>query len=73
MGLREASIRGFPMGKKLAYERYHWFHGQIKAGRYPNARRLGERFEISEKQAQREIEFMSGPGRESRPARPRVS
>jgi predicted DNA-binding transcriptional regulator YafY len=46
------------MSKKLAYERYHWFYGQIKAGRYPNARKLSEKFEISQKQAQREIEFM---------------
>ena len=46
------------MSKKLAYERYHWFHGQTKAGRYPNAKKLSERFELSEKQAQREIEFM---------------
>jgi predicted DNA-binding transcriptional regulator YafY len=46
------------MTRKLSYERYHWFHGQIKAGRYPNARKLAEEFEISEKQAQREIEFM---------------
>jgi predicted DNA-binding transcriptional regulator YafY len=46
------------MAKKLAYERYLWFHGQIKAGRYPNAKKLSERFELSEKQAQREIEFI---------------
>jgi predicted DNA-binding transcriptional regulator YafY len=46
------------MSKKLAYERYHWFYGQIRAGRYPNARKLSEKFEISQKQAQREIEFM---------------
>lgn len=46
------------MGKKLAYERYYWFQGQIKAGRHPNARKLAAEFEISEKQAQREIEFM---------------
>ena len=46
------------MAKKLAYERYNWFHGQIKAGRYPNAKKLSERFELSEKQAQREIEFI---------------
>jgi predicted DNA-binding transcriptional regulator YafY len=51
-------MRFLKMGKKLAYERYHWFHGQIKAGRYPNARKLAEEFELSEKQAQREIEFM---------------
>jgi len=46
------------MGKKLAYERYHWFQGQLRAGRYPNARMLSEKFEISVKQAQRDIEFM---------------
>jgi len=46
------------MGKKLAYERYYWFHGQLKACRFPNARKLAERFEISVKQAQRDIEFM---------------
>jgi len=46
------------MGKKLTYERYYWLQGQIKAGRYPNARKLSEKFEISEKQAQRDIEFM---------------
>ncbi len=46
------------MGKKLAFERYHWFHGQITAKRYPNARKLSEKFEISEKQAQRDIEFI---------------
>lgn len=46
------------MGKKLAYERYHWFYGQVKAGQYPNAKKLSEKFEISQKQAQREIEFM---------------
>lgn len=46
------------MGKKLAYERYYWFHGQVKAGRSPNARKLADRFEVSVKQAQRDIEFM---------------
>jgi predicted DNA-binding transcriptional regulator YafY len=46
------------MGKKLAYERYYWFHGQLKAGRCPNARKLSEKFEVSVKQAQRDIEFM---------------
>lgn len=46
------------MGKKLAYERYYWFHGQIKECRYPNARKLAESFEVSEKQAQRDIEFI---------------
>ncbi len=46
------------MSKKLSYERYYWFHGQIRTGLYPNARKLAEKFEISQKQAQREIEFM---------------
>lgn len=46
------------MAKKLAYERYYWFHGQIRAGQNPNARKMAEAFEISQKQAQRDIEFM---------------
>jgi predicted DNA-binding transcriptional regulator YafY len=46
------------MSGKLSYERYHWFHGQVKEGRHPNAKKLSEKFEISHKQAQRDIEFM---------------
>jgi predicted DNA-binding transcriptional regulator YafY len=46
------------MAKKLSYERYHWFHGQIKVGLRPNAKKLSEKFELSEKQGQRDIEFM---------------
>jgi predicted DNA-binding transcriptional regulator YafY len=46
------------MGRKLAYERYNWFHGQVKERRYPNARKLSERFEVSGKQAQRDVEIM---------------
>ena len=46
------------MAKKLAYERYHWFHGQVKEGRCPNSRTLSERFEVSQKKAQRDIEFI---------------
>jgi predicted DNA-binding transcriptional regulator YafY len=46
------------MSGKLSYERYHWFHGQVKEARYPNAKRLSEKFEISQKQAQRDIEFI---------------
>jgi predicted DNA-binding transcriptional regulator YafY len=46
------------MGKKLVFERYNWFHGQIKADRFPNARSLSGKFEISQKQAQRDIEFI---------------
>lgn len=46
------------MTGKLAYERYFWFHGQIKASLYPNAKKLAEEFEISPKQAQRDIDFI---------------
>lgn len=46
------------MAKKLSYERYCWFDGHARAMKHPNARTLAERFEISQKQAQRDIEFM---------------
>jgi len=46
------------LAKKLAYERYYWLQGQIKARQYPNTKKLSEKFEISQKQAQRDIEFM---------------
>lgn len=46
------------MAKKLTYERYYWFHGQVKANRYPNAKTLAGHCDISGKQAQRDIEFM---------------
>ncbi|OPY67674.1 MAG: hypothetical protein A4E62_02223 [Syntrophorhabdus sp. PtaU1.Bin002] len=46
------------MAKKLAFERYYRFLGQIKAGRYPNARTFSEAAGISGKQAQRDIDFM---------------
>lgn len=39
------------MSKKLAYERYYWLHGEIRAGLYSNAKKLAEEFEISPKQA----------------------
>ena len=42
----------------LVYERYKWIDAEIKKGRYPNARRLAEKFEISERTAQRNIDFM---------------
>jgi predicted DNA-binding transcriptional regulator YafY len=45
------------MSKKLAYERYLWFHSRIRQNRFPNAGTLAERFEISRKQAQRDIDF----------------
>ncbi len=46
------------MGDHLTYERYAWFDAQIRAGRYPNAGRLAEQFEISERTAKRNITFM---------------
>lgn len=46
------------MSKKLAFERYYWFHNQVKEGKFPNCNRLATKFEISPKQAQRDIEFM---------------
>ncbi len=42
----------------MAYERFVWFHREIKRNRYPNANKLAQRFEISQKQAQRDIEFL---------------
>jgi hypothetical protein len=32
----------YKVSKKLSLERYHWFHGQIKANRFPNAKRLAD-------------------------------
>lgn len=46
------------MSKKLAFERYYWFHNKIKEGNWPNSKKLSEKFEISQKQAQRDIEFI---------------
>lgn len=46
------------MSKKLAFERYYWFHNQVKEGKFPNSQKLSTKFEISPKQAQRDIEFM---------------
>ncbi len=46
------------MAGKLAYERYYWFHEQIKCNEHPNSKLLAEKFEISQKTAQRDIEFM---------------
>ena len=46
------------MAKKLAYERYLWFHERLRAKKYPKIGDLAEKFEISRRQAAREIEFM---------------
>ena len=42
----------------VAYERYLWFHSRLKQERYPTLRQLAEKFEISPRQAAREIDFM---------------
>ena len=41
-----------------AYQRIVWFHNRVVENVYPNAGRLAERFEISNRQAQRDIEYM---------------
>jgi len=46
------------MSSKIIYERFLWFQNQIKKGGYPNTKTLAERFEITRKTAQRDIEFM---------------
>ena len=46
------------MAKKFSFERYIWFHSRLKAGRYPKLSELAEKFEISGRQAAREIDFM---------------
>ena len=46
------------MSERLKFERFVWFHGQVKQLRYPNSRSLIEEFEVSERTAQRDIEFM---------------
>ena len=46
------------MGDHLALERYYWFDNQVRAGHFPNANTLAEKFEISTKTAQRCIDFM---------------
>jgi len=46
------------MGKKTVYERFIWFDKKARSGGYPNATTLAERFEVSRKTAQRDIEFI---------------
>jgi hypothetical protein len=45
------------VGDHLNYHRYQWFDRQVRAEKYPNARHLAEKFEISKKAAHRNIEF----------------
>lgn len=46
------------MPSKVIYERFWWFHNQVKDGKYPNATKLAQWFELSVKTAQRDIEFI---------------
>lgn len=46
------------MSERLKFERFVWFHGQIKRLRYPNSRSLIDEFEVSQRTALRDIEFM---------------
>ena len=46
------------MSSTIIYERFLWFHNEIKQNRHPNARTLAAQFEITGKTAQRNIEFI---------------
>ncbi|MBU1566276.1 MAG: WYL domain-containing protein [Proteobacteria bacterium] len=46
------------MSDRQQFERVSWFHGRIKAGRFPNSGHLVEEFEISRRTAHRIIEYM---------------
>jgi predicted DNA-binding transcriptional regulator YafY len=46
------------MAKRLAFERYLWFHARLKQNRFPKLQDLARAFEISPRQAAREIDFM---------------
>jgi predicted DNA-binding transcriptional regulator YafY len=47
------------MPRKLAFERFEWFHDQIRCGNFPNASTLAEQFHVSHPTAQRDIQFLS--------------
>lgn len=46
------------MGDHQAFERYYWFDNQIRAGKFPNASTLAEKYECCDKTAQRAIDYM---------------
>lgn len=46
------------MGDHLSFERYYWFHREVRRGRYPNAASLVRRFELSNRTALRLIAFL---------------
>lgn len=41
-----------------ADQRVQWFHRKVAEMSYPNAKRLSERFKISHRQAQRDVDFL---------------
>jgi predicted DNA-binding transcriptional regulator YafY len=45
------------MGEQLFLERFVWFDSEVRRGRYPNATRLADKFEIATKSAQRSIDY----------------
>jgi len=45
------------MGDQLFLERFIWFDSKVRGNRYPNAFKLAEEFEVSQKTAQRSIEY----------------
>ena len=47
------------MRTKDQNRRYRWFINQIKDNKYPNARKLAEKFEIHASSAQRTIDEMT--------------
>jgi len=46
------------MANILTYERCKWFDRRVRQNDRPNARHIAERFEISHRQAQRDIDFL---------------
>jgi hypothetical protein len=46
------------MDFKNIYERFVWFDNQVRAPKFPNASSLAEKFELSTKTGQRDIDFI---------------
>ena len=47
----------FFVGDQLFLERFIWFDNEARHGRFPNATKLAEQFELSTKTAHRSIEY----------------
>ena len=52
------AVVGGVMSDRLKYERFLWFHRQVKDGRFPNATALVAEYGVSARTAQRDIEFI---------------